>query len=258
MRRAACAVSIPQDLSGTWLDSWGRRTSSMRAEQTVSEMVVEVLARQAEALSEREGRPFEDAFVEVLDTPAGRLLTELADGPHRNERAAEWQAHLIGDRLSQRPATFLGWRAGTAGARYGAKGQKMQTRILLVEDNEDFRAAFARMLELELAPELDVAFAQADSIAGAHALLQEEDGLDAALVDVGLPDGDGLDLVRELVGDVDRIAPLPTLVITANLEHSVATRAIEAGARGAVSKMVSLGETSEAVQTLVGAGRSTG
>jgi len=60
-------------------------------------MVVEVLARQVEALSEREGRPFEDAFVEVLDTPAGRLLGELADGPHRHERAAEWQEGLIPD-----------------------------------------------------------------------------------------------------------------------------------------------------------------
>jgi CheY-like chemotaxis protein len=230
----------------------------MRTEQTVSEMVVEVLARQAEELSEREGRPFENAFVEVLDTPAGRLLTELADGSHRNERAAEWQTHLIADRLSQRPATFLGGRAGTAEGRYGAKGQKMQTRILLVEDNEDFRAAFARMLELELAPELDVAFAQADSIAGAHALLQEEDGLDAALVDVGLPDGDGLDLVRELEGDGLGIPALPTLVITANLEHSVAARAMEAGARGVLSKMVPVKETAETVQSLVGEGHFSG
>src|SRR5919112_6280538 len=117
MRRVACAGSIPQNLSGPRLDSWGRRRTSMRTEQTVSEMVVEVLARQAEALSEREGRPFKDAFVEVLDTTAGRLLTELADGPHRHERAAEWQAHLKADRLSHMPATFLGGRAGTAGSR---------------------------------------------------------------------------------------------------------------------------------------------
>jgi hypothetical protein len=38
----------------------------VRAEQTVSEMVVETLARQAEALSERTGQPFKDAFAEVL------------------------------------------------------------------------------------------------------------------------------------------------------------------------------------------------
>ena len=41
------------------------------------------------------------------------------------------------------------------------------------------------MLELELAPELDVTFAQADSLAETHALLRE----------------DGLDLVRELEED---------------------------------------------------------
>jgi len=133
----------------------------------------------------------------------------------------------------------------------------MQTRILLVEDNEDFREAFARMLELELAPEFDVTFAHADSLAEAHALLREEDGLDAALIDLGLPDGDGLDLVRELEGDSLGIESLPTLVITAHPEHSVATRAMEAGARGVLSKMVSVKETAETVQLLVGGGRSS-
>ena len=38
----------------------------MRAQQTVSEMVVEVLARQAEALSEKTGQTFEDAFSRCL------------------------------------------------------------------------------------------------------------------------------------------------------------------------------------------------
>ena len=76
----------------------------MRAEQTVSEMVVESLARQAEALSERTGQPFETAFANVLETPAGRRLGELADGPHRHEKAAEWQAGLLADREARRPA----------------------------------------------------------------------------------------------------------------------------------------------------------
>ncbi|HET7271536.1 MAG TPA: response regulator transcription factor [Rubrobacter sp.] len=230
----------------------------MRAEQTVSEMVVEVLARQAEAISERTGRPFEDAFAEVLMTPAGRQLAELADGPHRHERAAEWQADLTADREAQRqwPAALLlrGWES-TEGP---TTGQEIEKRILLVEDNEEFREAFARMLELELAPELNVAFAQADSLAEAHTLLHEEGGLDAALIDIGLPDGDGLDLVRELEGEGGHMPALPTLVITADLDHSVAARAIEAGARGVLSKMVSVRETAETVQMLIGAGRSTG
>ena len=66
------------------------------------------------------------------------------------------------------------------------------------------------------------------------------------------------DLVRELEGDGLGIPALPTLVITANLEHSVAARAMEAGARGVLSKMVSVKETAETVQSLVGEGHFGG
>lgn len=76
----------------------------MRAEQTVSEMVVDALARQAEVLSETTGRSFGEAFAKVLETPAGRLLGELADGPHRHEKAADWQADLLRHREALRPA----------------------------------------------------------------------------------------------------------------------------------------------------------
>jgi CheY-like chemotaxis protein len=228
----------------------------VRAEQTVSEMVTEALARQAEALAEDTGRPFEDTFVEVLETPAGRVLAELADGPHRHESAAYWQARLRAEREAQRPAALLrAWP--TTGGRHREKVQATQKRVLLVEDNEAFGEALARMLELELAPEVNVAFAQADSLAEAHALLRQEEGLDAALVDVGLPDGDGLDLVREL--DVEgRFGVLPTLVITANPEHSVAARATEVGARGVLSKMVSTKEMAETVRMLICAERAPG
>ena len=107
----------------------------MRAQQTVSEMVVESLARQAEALSEGTGRSFEDAFAEVLRTPAGRRLGELADGPHRHQKAARWQAELLADREARRPAhlralgservsdfrlgLYTGWTEGAAGREEG-------------------------------------------------------------------------------------------------------------------------------------------
>ena len=74
----------------------------MRTEQTVAEMVVVALARQAEALSEGTDRPLEEAFAQVLKTPAGRLLGELADGPHRHEKAAEWQGALPCRRAQER------------------------------------------------------------------------------------------------------------------------------------------------------------
>jgi len=76
----------------------------VRAEQTVAEMVVVALARRAEALSEGTDRPLEEAFAQVLKTPAGRLLGELADSPHRHEKAVDWQEGLIADRVARRKA----------------------------------------------------------------------------------------------------------------------------------------------------------
>jgi two-component system catabolic regulation response regulator CreB len=126
----------------------------------------------------------------------------------------------------------------------------MVVRVLLVEDNAEFRQAFTRALALTLAAEkLDVKFVESGTMAEARERLREG-GLDAALIDVTLPDGNGLDLVREINdGLTDSI---PTLVLTAGLNHSVAARAVEAGAQGAQSKAVSIPETAEAVKRLTG------
>jgi len=66
-------------------------------------MAAEVLARQAGRLSEGTGLPLEETFAAVKGTPAGRLLGELTDGPHRHEKAADWQAGLLRDREARRP-----------------------------------------------------------------------------------------------------------------------------------------------------------
>ena len=126
-------------------------------------------------------------------------------------------------------------------------------RILLVEDNARFKEEFALALGRALAAErLEVAFVGAGSISEARARLREG-GLDAALIDVQLPDGDGLDLVRELNNEA---APrIPTLVLTANLDPEVAARAMEAGARGALSKVVSVPDTVETLKRLTEGGR---
>jgi two-component system response regulator DevR len=130
-------------------------------------------------------------------------------------------------------------------------------RILLVEDDARFREDFARALERAMAAEpLDLAFVEAGSLAEARERLREG-GLDAALVDVRLPDGDGLDLVGEIHnGGVG--SPIPTLVLTAYLDHRVAAQAMDAGAKGALSKVVSVSETSEAIKRLTSSGRPGG
>ena len=71
-------------------------------EQSVSEMVEEVLQRQAHYLVERNGMPLEEALVRVANTEAGRQLRELGKGEHQHEEARYWQAKLCFERATER------------------------------------------------------------------------------------------------------------------------------------------------------------
>jgi len=74
----------------------------MQENQRVSEMVVEVLARQASDHAKRTGESLEDALRAVLDTEAGRQLGELREGAHREESAQQWQEDLARKRAEVR------------------------------------------------------------------------------------------------------------------------------------------------------------
>jgi CheY-like chemotaxis protein len=131
----------------------------------------------------------------------------------------------------------------------------MEKRILFVEDDAGFRGVLTHALREAMAPErLDFAFVEAGSLAEARARLRQG-GLDAALIDVTMPDGNGLDLV-EGIHDGGSGTRIPTLVLTASLDTSVAGRAMEAGAMGALSKLASMLETVDAIKRLTDAGRS--
>jgi CheY-like chemotaxis protein len=129
-------------------------------------------------------------------------------------------------------------------------------RILLVEDDARFREIFTHALREALALErLDVALVGVGTLSEARERLREG-GLDAALIDVRMPDGDGLELVRE-IHDGGVGIPIPTVVLTAYMSPKVAARAMEAGARGAISKVVSVEETVDAIKRLTNAERSS-
>jgi|SRR5215208_6036557 len=87
----------------------------------------------------------------------------------------------------------------------------MGKRILLVEEYVGFRRVFTHAIREALVDEgLGVAFVEAGSLAEAHSRLREG-GLDAALIEVTIPDGNGLGLVGEIraMGALSKLAPMP-------------------------------------------------
>lgn len=108
---------------------------------------------------------------------------------------------------------------------------KLPIRLLLVDDHAAFRLPLALILERE--PDLVVA-AQAGSLAEARAQLPEiTRRIDVALVDLQLPDGNGVEFVRDLRAANSQGQ---TIVVTADTEKLHHACAIEAGAVGVISK----------------------
>lgn len=83
----------------------------MNPDQTVSQMVEQVLSSQARELADRSGMTLGDAKATVAVTEAGAQLRELGEGEYRHEKARSWQANLALERARQR-AIDLGrrWR----------------------------------------------------------------------------------------------------------------------------------------------------
>src|SRR3712207_2150683 len=99
----------------------------------------------------------------------------------------------------------------------------------------------------EREPEFKV-IEQASTLAEARRLSGESlKNVDVAVVDLGLPDGDGLNLVEDFSSSVPR---MNTLVLSASLEPGRLARAVEAGAAGVLHKSTPIKEIVEAVRRL--------
>ncbi len=120
-------------------------------------------------------------------------------------------------------------------------------RLLLVEDHAAFRQALALAFSLE--PNLKVV-GQAGTLAEARQLLDH--GIDVAVLDLDLPDGNGATLIRELHA-VNRGAE--ALILTTSTRELDLAHAVEAGAAGLVQKSAPLDEIVVAVRR-VAAGES--
>ena len=128
------------------------------------------------------------------------------------------------------------------------EGTARPLRIMLVEDHIAYRQALALMLDRD--PGFEVV-AQAGTLAEAQLSLDEretQEGIDAAVIDLALPDGNGADLI----GDLRSHNPdLTVLVLSATLRQANLTKAVWAGADGVLDKLAGPAEIISALRRVV-------
>jgi len=108
----------------------------------------------------------------------------------------------------------------------------MRLKILVVEDDREIRAMMQSSLSVE---GFDVQTAV--SLSEARALLQHAPP-DVIVLDLGLPDGDGVELVQQ----VRQQQTLPIIIVSARHQEAQKIRMLDAGADDYLAKPFSVGE----------------
>jgi two-component system KDP operon response regulator KdpE len=108
----------------------------------------------------------------------------------------------------------------------------MNLRVLVVEDDAEIRALIQSSLSVE-----GFTVQTAVSLSEASALIRH-DLPDILVLDLGLPDGDGLSLVQE----VRKTQSLPILMVSARHQEAQKIQALDAGADDYLVKPFSVGE----------------
>lgn len=118
----------------------------------------------------------------------------------------------------------------------------MSHRILIAEDDRAVRESISRALELE---GYSVVTAS-DGVEAIDRVIQEKPEL--ILLDVMMPNGDGLSVCRRLRADFDRT---PILIVTARAEVSDRVAGLDAGADDYITKPFALEELLARVRALL-------
>ena len=115
------------------------------------------------------------------------------------------------------------------------------TRVVVLDDHDVLASGLAHVMASE--SDLDCV-GVANTLADGRRLVAEHHP-DVLLLDQGLPDGDGVSAIPELLADQPQ---LRVVVLTANATDAILVRAIENGAAGFVAKNRSLNEVLSAVR----------
>jgi PAS domain S-box-containing protein len=199
----------------------GARTIRVRARVSAGRLVAEVTD---------DGRGFDPGGVRAAGHGAGM------NGMH--ERSA-----LLDARLEIRAAPGRGTQVLLDVPLLDKRKRFLTTpvRVLVVEDEASIRDSIAWTLDREA--DLEVV-AQAASLAEARGVLK---GVDVAVIDLGLPDGFGVDIAEEL----RRVNPrAQSLVLTASIDPDEIARAYAGGAATVLNKVAQLDQLVGAVRRL--------
>ena len=123
------------------------------------------------------------------------------------------------------------------------KGGGEEIRVMHVEDHADFRDLMRILLNSQ--SDIEVV-AQAGSLGEARAQVASSD-IDVAVLDLGLPDGNGLDLIPELRQANPNVG---VLVLSANLDPAGPQRASGTGADEILDKLAPVEEVLDTVRRL--------
>ena len=124
-----------------------------------------------------------------------------------------------------------------------AEPETRRTSVMIVEDHADFRELMRVLLGRQ--PDIDL-LAQAGSLAEARTQAARFE-LDVAILDLGLSDGSGADLIADLRRDSPK---LRVLVLSASLDPAGIEKARNAGADVILDKLTPVGEVLATVRCL--------
>ncbi|MGQ9755878.1 MAG: response regulator [Desulfotomaculales bacterium] len=120
-------------------------------------------------------------------------------------------------------------------------------RIMLVEDHQVVREGLKRLIELE---ENMTVVAEAGTLE--EAVQNLRDDVDLVLLDIGLPDADGLELPRKIG---DRRPGLKYLALTTYDDPLFVVKAVEHGVNGFIPKYASFDDIKSAINIVMKTGR---
>ena len=123
---------------------------------------------------------------------------------------------------------------------------KRRKRVAIIEDDFVLRDELARVVAL--APDLEVV-GVADGLTRGRELLNRD--IDVLLIDLALPDGSGIDLIREIDA---RRGKIRIIVISVFGDARSVVRSIEAGADGYLLKGAEPAEAAAAIRTVLEGG----